>query len=242
MTQALSLSPSRAESANRPYWNLEERGGVLLALVDDRRGLRHGGHERVRDLGERGELVVLERGFDGERLVEDVHVLELGEDAAHELAGRRRPGAVFDQGNGAVLEVMRRDVEQRRLHVAEDAGVVRRGREHEVAAAEGLGHDIARVRDGDVIHGDVAHAALSEHGGEHLCRVFRVAVDGGVSDEHAALLLGRVGAPLAVLIDEPADVLAPDRAVQGQIMRMSSVAAFLSKACTCVPYLPTMFV
>ena len=25
----------------------------------------------------------------------------------------------------------------------------------------------------------------------------------------------RVGAPLAVLIDEPADVLAPDRAVQG---------------------------
>ena len=110
---------------------------------------------------------------------------------------------------------MRRDVEQRRLHVAEDAGVVRRGREHEVAAAEGLGHDIARVRDGDVVHGDVAHAALSEHGGEHLRSIFRVAVDGGVSDEHAALLLGRIGAPLAVLVDEPADVLAPDRAVQG---------------------------
>ena len=109
---------------------------------------------------------------------------------------------------------MRRDVEQRRLHVAEDAGVVRRGREHEVAAAEGLGHDITRVRDGDVVHGDVAHAARGEHGGEHLRRVFRVAVDGGVGDEHAADLLGRVGAPLAVLIDEPADVLAPDGAVQ----------------------------
>ena len=109
---------------------------------------------------------------------------------------------------------MRRDVEQRRLHVAEDAGVVRRGREHEVAAAEGLGHDIARVRDGDVIHGDVAHAALGEHGGEHLHRVFGVAVDGGIGNEHAAVLLGRVGAPLAVLVDEPADVLAPDGAVQ----------------------------
>ena len=193
---------------------LEERGGILLAFVDDRARLRHGGHERVRDLGERCELIVLERGLDGERLIEDGHVLELGEDAAHELAGGRRPRAVFDQGDGAVLEVVRRDVEQRRLHVAEDAGVIRRGREHEVAAAEGLGHDIARVRDGDVVHGDVAHAALGQHGREHLRRVFGVTVDGGVSDEHAAVLLGRVGAPLAVLIDEPADVLAPDRTVQ----------------------------
>ena len=208
------LVPFAGGEREQPVLELEERGRVLLALVHNRARLRHGGHKRVRNLGERSELVVLERGFDGKRLVEDVHILELGEDAAHELAGRRCPGAVFDQGDRAVLEVVRRDVEQRRLHVAEDAGVVRRGREHEVAAAEGLGYNVARVRDGDVVHGDVAHAAPGEHGGEHLRRVFRVAINRGVGDEHAALLLGRVGAPLAVLIHKPADVLAPDGAVQ----------------------------
>ena len=82
-----------------------------------------------------------------------------------------------------------------------------------MAAAEGLGDDHARVRLAHVVHGDVAHAALGQHGGEHLRGVLGVAVDGGIGDHHA-VFLGRIGAPLVVLVDEPADVLAPHGAVQ----------------------------
>ena len=43
--------------------------------------------------------------------------------------------------------------------------------------------------------------------------ILRVAVDGGISD-HDRVVLRRVGAPLVVLVDEPADVLAPHGTVQ----------------------------
>ena len=38
MTQALSLSPSRAESANRPYWNLKSAAGFCLPSFTIGRG------------------------------------------------------------------------------------------------------------------------------------------------------------------------------------------------------------
>ena len=38
MMQALSLSPSRAESANRPYWNLKSAAGFCLPSLTIGRG------------------------------------------------------------------------------------------------------------------------------------------------------------------------------------------------------------
>ena len=192
---------------------LEQRRGVLRTLVHDRPRLRDALADRVGEGLQLGQLAFLQGGLDGEAVVQELNALERLEDVAHQAAGGRSPGAVFDDGDLAVQDVVRRDIVQGVLHVHEDAGVVGRGGENKVAAAEGLGHDDARVRLAHVVHGDVAHAALSQHGGEHVGGVFRIAVDGGVGDHHA-VVLGRVGAPLVVLVDEPADVLAPHGTVQ----------------------------
>ena len=70
---------------------LEERRGILRAVVHDGTRLRHGVVNRVRNGLQLAELILLQRGFDREGLVQDVDALELGEDVFHQPAGRRRP-------------------------------------------------------------------------------------------------------------------------------------------------------
>ena len=71
----------------------------------------------------------------------------------------------------------------------------------------------ARVRRGHVVHLDVPHAEVGQLGGQNVRGVFGVAVDGGVGDDDG-LLLGLVGCPVDIFVDEPADVLAPHGAVE----------------------------
>ena len=80
------------------------------------------------------------------------------------------------------------------LHTAEDAAVIRRGSEYEVAAAEGLGDDGGRMCGGDVIHDNVLHAAVCQPAGQNIRRILRVAVDGTVCD-HDGFLFRFVAAP-----------------------------------------------
>ena len=121
-------------------------------------------------------------------------------------------GAVLDQGDLAVLEVVGRDVVQEVLHRDEHARVVGRGREDQVTAAEGVGHDVACGGDGGVMHAHL-DALLAEPGRKDVGGVFGVAVDRGVGD-HDALFLGGVARPEQVLLEEIAEVAAPDETVQ----------------------------
>ena len=130
----------------------------------------------------------------------------------HDLAAGGRPGAVLDDGDLAVLQVVGGDVVQQLLHGHEHAGVVGRGGKDQVAAAEGVGDDVAGGGHGGVVHAH-AHAALGEHAGQDVGGVLGVAVDGGVGQHHA-LFLGRVAGPEQVLLQEVAEVAAPDKAVQ----------------------------
>ena len=181
-------------------------GGVHLRL-------RQRGAQGV---GQRAQLRALALGHGGaerQLLVEDGDVLQLAEQVAHVLAGRRGPRAVFDEGDGTVLQVVRNDVVQQVLHRDEDARIIRRRGKDEMTPAEGRDDDIGRRGDGDIEH-DGLHAALAQADGQQLGRVLRAAVDGGVGD-HDALLLRGIGAPVDVAVDEFADVFAPDEAVQG---------------------------
>ena len=67
--------------------------------------------------------------------------------------------------------------------------------------------------DGHVVHLHVAHPGVRQLRGDDVGDVLGVAVDRGVGDHHA-LLLGGIGAPLLILVDEPVQLLAPDGAVQ----------------------------
>ena len=109
---------------------------------------------------------------------------------------------------------MRGQVGQQVLHRGEDIHVVGDGRQHDGAAAEGLADQLADMRLGHVVDAHVAHAALGQAGGDDVRGVLRAAVDGAVDHHHALLVLRLVAAPLVVLVDNPAQVLTPDRAVQ----------------------------
>ena len=178
-----------------------------------RRFLFQGCCNGIREAVQRGELAFLERGFNGELVVKHGDVFELAEQFRHQLARRGCPGAVFDEGHRAVLQVVRGDVKKRRFHVAENARVVRGGSEHQMAAAERFGNDHRGMRCGNIVHGNLLHAARRKLGGKDVRCVFRVAVHGGISDHHG-VVLRRIGAPFLIFFNEPGKVRAPNGPMQ----------------------------
>ena len=178
-----------------------------------RSGLRHGIEDGLRHCLDIRQLRFLERRFDRDRLVEDRAVLELLELRAHESCRRRRPGAVFHQGDGAVLQIMVDDIVHQIFHRHEHPRVVRRGDKDQMTGPEALGKDVARVRDGHVIHLHVAHAEVGQLRGQNIRGVFRAAVDGSIGDDDCIVLRG-IGRPVDIFVEEPRNIFAPDRAVQ----------------------------
>ena len=89
----------------------------------------------------------VQSGFDRDGRVREGEILALFEEAAHDFGGVGHPAAVFNQGDGAVLEVAFRQMRDERVHEGEDFGVVRRGRKNELAILEGgfdrFGHVVA---------------------------------------------------------------------------------------------------
>ena len=199
----------------KPVGKREHR--VLLdglgILVDRGCGMVHAVIDCLRKNVHLRKLRFLERGLDGQTLVQNRAVFELLELRTHETARRGRPGAVFDQRNGPVLEVVVHNVMDQIFHVHEHAGIIGCGEEDQVAGAEALGDDEARMRRGHVVHLHIAHAEVGKLRGKNVRRVFGVAVDGGIGN-HDCLLLGLVGCPVDVFVDKPADVLAPHGSVQ----------------------------
>ena len=168
--------------------------------------------DQVRQRVKLAQLAFGQGGFQGDIFTEELDVLHRGDELAHDLAAHRGPAAVFDDGDLALLQVVRGEVVQQVLHRDKHAGVIGGGGEDEVAAAEGIRDDIAGRGDGGVIHADL-DAALDKFGGEDVGGILGVAVDRGVG-EHDALLFGGVAAPEQILLQEVAEVAAPDKAVQ----------------------------
>lgn len=82
-----------------------------------------------------------------------------------------------------------------------------------MAETEGLGNELRHMGVGDVVNGDIVHAALMQQRSKNLGGVGRVPVHGGIGD-HDALFFGFVFAPFVVFVDEPAEIASPDRSVQ----------------------------
>ena len=108
----------------------------LGILVDRGCGMVHAVIDCLRKNVHLRKLRFLERGLDGQTLVQNRAVFELLELRTHETARRGRPGAVFDQRNGPVLEVVVHNVMDQIFHVHEHAGIIGCGEEDQVAGAE----------------------------------------------------------------------------------------------------------
>src|SRR5699024_7294454 len=140
------------------------------------------------------QLLVLagrQGGLEGDRGLQNLHILHAAEDLAHELAAGGGPGAVLDQGHLPVFQGVVGDVVEQVLHGDEDAVVVGGGGENDVAVLEGVGQHIGVVGDRHVVHlhGD---PQLGQAAGQNIGRRLRAAVDRGEGDEHA-LHLGLIG-------------------------------------------------
>ena len=159
------------------------------------------------------QLVFGERGSDGQIIADELSLRQLAQHLAHELSAVGGPGAVLDERDLPILEIVAHDIVQQVLHGHEHAHVVRGGGKDQIAETERLGYDKAGRGDGGVVQADL-HAALAELGRQDVGDVLRVPVDGGVRD-HDALFLRRVAGPLLILFDIGSEVLAPDETVQG---------------------------
>ena len=82
-----------------------------------------------------------------------------------------------------------------------------------MAAPESLADQHRGMGIGDIVHGDVAHALLTQAVCQDGGGIFRVPVDRAIGDDHAPLLR-RIGAPALVFFNEPGGILAPDGPVQ----------------------------
>ena len=112
------------------------------------------------------------------------------------------------------MQVQRLHVHKEVVHGGVDAQIVGHRGQHDVAVLERLGDQLGHVGGGHIVQCHTAHALVAEPCRKCLRRVLRVAVHGGVDDQHA-LFLRRVPTPCVVLPDEPAQILPPHRAVEG---------------------------
>ncbi len=174
-------------------------------------------HEFVRQRGQFRLRRRIKRGDDRDDVVAERDVLRLREKPLHHLRGHRRPAAVLNQADYAVLVVPLGEVRDERTHEREDVRVVRRRGQHELAVAEG------------VLHG-FGHIVAREVGNRHLRAALRlqqflqleggglrVAVDARVGDADAGGF-DAIGTPRVVLLDGMADFLGrrQERAVERQ--------------------------
>ena len=81
-----------------------------------------------------------------------------------------------------------------------------------MAAAEGLGDQLAHMGFGDIVDRDIGDPLLRNLRRQGVRGTLSAAVDRTV-DHHDSLLLGRIAAPEAVLFKDPSEILAPDGAV-----------------------------
>ena len=84
----------------------------------------------------------LQRRLQADRLAQECHILALVQQLAHKPAGCRGPSAIFDEGDGAVLDIMGNEVPQQLLHGDEDPGVIRCRGKNQVAVAEAACDDL----------------------------------------------------------------------------------------------------
>ena len=176
-------------------------------------GLAEGGGDGVRQGAQRLPLGFLHAGTDGDFLPQEGDIFALFQHFPHEAAGGGSPGAVFDESHLPVLDVVGHQVGEEGFHFHENARIIGGGGEHQVGIPEALGQNLVGGGHGHVVEGGF-HAALPEMHGQQLGGVLGVAVHAGVGNEDPVLLRG-VGGPVEILVNEVADVLPPDEAVEG---------------------------
>ena len=109
---------------------------------------------------------------------------------------------------------MRLEVQQEVLHRGEDAHVVGDGRQDDVAAAEGLADQLTDMGLRHVIDRHIRDSVLGDLRRKRVGRALCSAVNRAV-DHHNRFFFRGVAAPQAVLFDDPAQVLSPNRTVCG---------------------------
>ena len=143
----------------------------------------------------------------GDVLAADKHV-------AHHLGGQRRPGAVFHQRHGAVLEVPLSQMMDKGLHKGENICVVGSGSQHQLVIPEGILHSLSHIRTGKVMDDHLGRALFLQLLCQQLYGRLGVAVNGGIGNDDA-LVFRLIGGPGIVQVQIVAQVLCQYRAMEG---------------------------
>ena len=148
-----------------------------------------------------------------DRSLGEGQVLAGGQLLLHDLEGHGGPGAVLDEGHGAVLEVPLGEVVDELPHEGVDVRVIGGGSQHQLPVAEGVGDGQGHIGPGQVMDHYLGAAALAKLVRQQLHRLAGMAVDGGVGDDDALGLHG-IGSPGLIELDVVPKILVEDGAVE----------------------------
>ena len=123
------------------------------------------------------------------------------------------PGERAEVAEEAILHLAQLDLREHHLHLGVELAAVSGATHDEAAVVEDVAQDVGAVALADVVHGDVAHAAVGEGRGDVLSHLFGVAVHAAVDDRHAVEAF--VAAEAVVEGDHIAALPRPDGAVGG---------------------------
>ena len=95
------------------------------------------------------------------------------------------PGERAEVAEEAILHLAQLDLREHHLHLGVELAAVGGATHDEAAVVEDVAQDVGAVALADVVHGDVAHAAVGEGRGDVLSHLLGVAVHAAVDDRHA---------------------------------------------------------
>src|SRR5699024_1645630 len=95
--------------------------------------------------------LLVQGGEDGHIVFRNGQILGAAQLLGHDPHGGGSPGAVFDEGHGALLVGTLRQLVDEGAHIGEDVGVVGGGSQHQLLIPEGIGNRLGHVGTGQVV-------------------------------------------------------------------------------------------
>ena len=99
-----------------------------------------------------GAALVVQGGADAHGGIGEAQVLALGQDVLHDLRSHGRPGAVFNNTNGAVLVVALGKMVNKLPHKGENICIIGGGGKHKLTVTEGILHRFGHIYTGQIIY------------------------------------------------------------------------------------------
>ena len=162
-------------------------------------------------------------------VLEPVDFLAFAQHFLHDFGSQRRPGTIFDETYGTVLEIVLHQAGNIIVHERIDAGVIGGGGQDQLGVAESVAEGPGHVVSGQIVDHDLRAALAAKLISEQRNGCFRMAVYGSVSDDDAVFLRG-VGGPGVVEADVMSQIFIQNVFREDEVTNGDNSEAMLANA------------